>query len=77
MDGNRVTLKIKPIAAPITTVLAISLYAGISPKLIPAIPTAVVKLVKNIGEKLIFKLSIIASFFVIPSVMFVKAIDSI
>ena len=60
-----------------TTVFAISEKAGILPKLTPAMPTAVVKLVKKTGVKFIFKLSIIACSLSMPSPILVRAIDKI
>ena len=62
---------------PITTVFAISEKAGIFPKFTPAIPTAVVKLVRKTGLKFIFKLSIIAVSLFMPSLILVRAIDKI
>ena len=75
--GSIATDKIKLKVEPITTVLAISLKAGIFPKLTPATPTAVVKLVRNTGVKFIFILSTIDFFLSIPSFIFVNAIDKI
>ena len=75
--GNTITERAKLIADPITTVLAISLNAGIFPKFTTATPTAVVRLVRNTGVILTFKLSVIDSTLFLPSFRFVSAIDKI